>query len=183
MATREHVELPFEYRNEAQVTVLSRTDGDVLVPLVSFLSSEPLSAIRMSLDLLPQLFNFGLVVLQAGAEMVLHFIHLRLWWEQVKQILYLEDSLRLSANNSESIFHTLALVIRSVAHRCLLRGCDGVLEELLGDPHPQFLFGFNVLGFVSVDLSQVNVFAVEGKLDSLVVEVEDAVQDDLRLLH
>jgi len=89
----------------------------------------------------------------------------------------------LSANNSESIFHTLAFVIRSVAHRCLLRGCDGVLEELLGDPHPQFLFGFNVLGFVSVDLSQVNVFAVEGKLDSLVVEVEDAVQDDLRLLH
>jgi len=83
MAAREDVEFPLKHRNEAQVTVLSWADGDVLVPLVSLLSSEPLSAVRMSLDLLSQLFNFGLIVLQARAEMVLHFVHLSLWWEQV----------------------------------------------------------------------------------------------------
>jgi hypothetical protein len=57
-----HVKLPLKHRDVTQVTVLTRTDGYVLVPQVSLLCSEGLCTLRVFLDLVAELLDVGLVV-------------------------------------------------------------------------------------------------------------------------
>lgn len=57
------VKLPFKHGDVTQVTVLTRADGDVLVPQVSLLCSEGLCTLRVFLDLVAELLDVGLVVL------------------------------------------------------------------------------------------------------------------------
>jgi hypothetical protein len=61
----------------------------------------------------------------------------------------------------------------------LFRACDRIVEQFLGNFHPQLLFGLKIFGFVCIDLSNICLIAFESHLYSLRIEVKDSIKDDL----
>ena len=92
-----------ENSTEANVTVLVRVDGDVAILLVTSLSSEKLSVLRMLLDLGSQLFDLFFIVIQTVAEMLLHITDFSFLWEQIKQIFDFQDV--VLSDNCESFLN------------------------------------------------------------------------------
>ena len=63
--------------------------------------------------------------------------------------------------------------------RSLFVARNRVLEELLRYFHPQLLLDLDILRLVSILLRQVDLVALKSQLNSLRVQVQNPVQDDL----
>jgi len=146
---------------------------------------ELLRVLGVFFDLVTQAFDLFLVVIQALAEVLLHVFDLRILREQVQKVLHFEhvplvDDLKCLLHvdfflRLESRRKPVQLVVRRL--RVL------VVEEILGDLHPQLLLDFEFGWLVCILLGQVDVLAFQCELDGFGVEVKYAVELDLGFLH
>ncbi len=58
-----------------------------------------------------------------------------------------------------------------------------VIEQILGDLHPQLLFNLFISRFVGVILGHLDVATCETHLYGLIEETQNRIQDYLRLFH
>ena len=126
----------------------------------------------MLLDLAPQLLNLLLVVVKTVAQVLLHVAHFSLLREQVEQVLNLEHIILPDDRQGFLDLHLLPGLIIGLRS-----------EQVLGYLHPELLAGLAAGWLVGVVTSHVGVIDLERLLDSLGVEIQDAVQNDLCLLY
>lgn len=81
MQTWENIEFPLKDGLRANITLLCRIDGDVLVSLLSLFLSKFLSTLAVFLKLLLQIKNLRVVLIKAFTQMLLHVFHLCILWE------------------------------------------------------------------------------------------------------
>lgn len=157
---------------KANVAVLGRVDRDMPVFLVSALRPKYLGVLRVFLNLSPQILDLFLVVVQAVAQVLLHVTHFSLLRKQVKQVFNFEDV--VLTDDSECLLH-FDLLARRVRH---FRP-----EKVLCDLHPELLTSLATRRFVGIVACHIRIIDLKSFLDGFGVQVQDAVQDDLRLLN
>ena len=81
MQTWENIEFPLKDGLRANITLLCRINGYVLVSLLSLFLSKFLSTLAVFLKLLLQIKNLRVVLIKAFTQMLLHVFHLCILWE------------------------------------------------------------------------------------------------------
>lgn len=173
MLARVHKELTIvKDCSVADVAVLGWIDRDVSVLLMPSLRPQELRVLRMLLDLSPEIFDLFFVVIKTIAKMFLHVFDFSLLREEIEQVFDFEHI--VLSNDDESLLHFDLLTLGVWNLRS---------EQMLGNLHPKLFARLATCWLVSIVASHVSVIDLESFLDSFRVQVQDSVENDLRLLN
>mmetsp|Transcript_34544 Transcript_34544/g.25646 ORF Transcript_34544/g.25646 Transcript_34544/m.25646 type:complete len:216 (-) Transcript_34544:211-858(-) len=186
---REYIEFLVEDRLEANVAALTWIDSNVFVSLFSLLLAEYFSVLAVFFKLLLEILDLVVVLVKTFAQVLLHLFNLGLFWEQGQQIVNLQHAVLQSFQSQTHIHWPLRFLLflpsESLAfvEELVLLFLGLVLEEVLGDLHPEFLLHLLVCWLVRIGLRHEQIFALQSQLHRLVVQIQYRIQDYLRLLH